>query len=65
MIPQIAVVVWFKSSIERLMAWGVVLYALRQKQDVAAKYGNGMFEIVATGNNSRNRLKSQSPKNLL
>jgi len=57
MIPQIAFVVWFKSSIEKMMAWGVVLYALRHKQNVAAKYGNGTFEIVATGSTARKKLK--------
>jgi hypothetical protein len=57
MLPQIAFTLWFKSSIEKLMGWGVILYALRHKQNVAAKYGNGTFEIVATGNSSHKKLK--------
>ena len=57
MIPQIAVILWIKSYVEKLMGWGVVLYALRHKQNVAARIGNGTFEIVATGNSSRKKLK--------
>jgi hypothetical protein len=57
MFPHIAIMLWFKSSLEKLMCWGVVLYALRHKQHVAAKYGNGIFEIVAVGNNARKKLK--------
>jgi hypothetical protein len=48
---------WIQSSIEKLMCWGVVLYALRHKQNVAAKYGNGTFEIVATGNGDPKKLR--------
>jgi hypothetical protein len=57
MLPHIALTLWFKSSIEKLMCWGVVLYALRHKQNVAAKYGNGTFEIVATGNDDPKKLR--------
>jgi hypothetical protein len=57
MLPHIAIALWFKSSMEKLMCWGVVLYALRHKQNVAAKYGNGTFEIVAVGNAARKKLK--------
>ena len=57
MLPQIALTLWFKSSIEKLMCCWIVLYALRYKQNVAAKYGNGTFEIVATGNSAPKKLK--------
>ena len=57
MLPHIALTLWFKSSIEKLICWGVVLYALRHKENVAAKYGNGMFELVATGDSPPKKLK--------
>jgi hypothetical protein len=60
MLPHIALTLWFKSSVEKLMCWGVVVYALRHKQSVAARYGNGTFEIVAIGNSTRKRLKKTS-----
>ncbi len=43
--------VWLalKSSVERLTSLGVILYALRHKENVAAKCGHGTFEIIATG----------------
>jgi hypothetical protein len=43
--------VWLgvKSSLERLTWFGVTLYALRHKENVAAKCGHGTFEIIATG----------------
>jgi hypothetical protein len=49
MLPPIALALWFKSSFDRLMCWFLVLYALRYKDNVAAKYANGTFELVATG----------------
>jgi len=42
-----------KSSIEKLTWFGLILYALRHKENVAAKYGRGIFEIVATGSATR------------
>ena len=57
MVPQIAFLLWIKTSVEKLMCGGLVLYALRYKQDVAAKFGNGVFELVATGDSSAKKLK--------
>jgi hypothetical protein len=57
MIPQIAFLLWIRTSIEKLMCGGLILYALRNKQNVAAKYGNGTFELVATGENPTKKLK--------
>ena len=57
MISPIALAVWFKSSIDRLVCFGVVLYALRNKQNVAARYGNGVFELVATGDKPARKLR--------
>jgi hypothetical protein len=57
MIPQFAFLLWIKASAEKLMYGGLILYALRHKQNVAAKYGNGTFELVATGNRVPKKLK--------
>jgi len=48
MIPPIALAVWFKSSFDKMMWFILVFYALRSKDNVATKYGNGTFELVAT-----------------
>jgi hypothetical protein len=53
MLPHIALAVWLKSSFEKMMCWYLVLYALQHKDNVAAKYARGSFEIVATGNGSK------------
>jgi hypothetical protein len=57
MLPHIALAIWFRSSFDKLTALGVILYALRHKQNVAAKYGNGTFELIATGDNAPKKLK--------
>jgi len=57
MVPQIAFFLWIKASVEKLMCGGLVLYALRYKQNVAAKFGNGIFELVATGECNEKKLK--------
>jgi hypothetical protein len=57
MIPQFAFLLWIKASIEKLMCGGLVLYALRHKQNVAAKFGDGKFELIATGDRSPMKLK--------
>lgn len=56
MLPHVALALWFKSSFEKLMYWFLVFYALRNKDNVATKYANGTFELVATGG-SRKKLK--------
>jgi hypothetical protein len=57
MIPQFAFLLWIKASVEKLMCGGIVLYALRHKQNVAVKYGGGTFELIATGNRAPKKLK--------
>ena len=57
MLPHIALALWFRSSVEKFMYGGLILYALMSKQNVAAKCGNGTFEIVATGDSPRKKLK--------
>jgi hypothetical protein len=57
MIPQFAFLLWIKASIEKLMCGGLVLYALRHKQNVAAKFGDGKFELIATDDRSLMKLK--------
>jgi hypothetical protein len=57
MLPQIAFFLWIRASIEKLMCGGLVLYALRHKQNVAAKFGDGKFELIATGDRSPMKLK--------
>jgi hypothetical protein len=42
-----------RSWAEKLTFALLVLCALQQKQDVAAKYDNGTFELVATGHKKR------------
>jgi hypothetical protein len=41
-----------KTFIEKLMFSGLVYYALRYKDNVAASYVHGKFEIVATSKSS-------------
>jgi hypothetical protein len=57
MLPHIALALWIKSCLEKFMYGGLILYALRHKQNVAAKYANGTFEILATGDKGRKKLK--------
>jgi hypothetical protein len=57
MLPHIVFLLWIKASIEKLMCGGLVLYALRHKQNVAAKFGDGKFELIATGDSSPLKLK--------
>jgi len=57
MLPQIAIFLWIRVSIEKLLCGGLVLYALRNKQNVAAKFGDGKFELVATGDRPPLKLK--------
>jgi hypothetical protein len=47
--------VWLglKSSLEKLMCLGVIVYAIKHKENVAAKYSRGTFEIVATGSTAK------------
>jgi hypothetical protein len=54
--PVFFAALWFKSSFEKLMSWSLILYALRHKENVAAKYSHGQFELVATGNAETKRL---------
>ena len=48
-ISSLFVSLGLKSSLERLTWFSVTLYALRHKENVAAKCGHGTFEIIATG----------------
>jgi hypothetical protein len=57
MLPHIALALWLRASVDKLMCGGLVLYALRHKQNVAVKYGGGTFELVATGNRVPKKLK--------
>jgi hypothetical protein len=57
MLPHIVFALWIRASIDKLMCGGIVLYALRHKQNVVAKYGNGTFEILATGDRPPKKLK--------
>jgi hypothetical protein len=56
MIPQVVAALSFKSSFEKLMGWSLILFALRYKENVAAKYSHGQFEILATGNAKTKRI---------
>jgi hypothetical protein len=49
MIPAIGLAVWIRSSLNRFMAAALVFYALKHKENVATKYENGTFELIATG----------------
>jgi len=49
LISSLSVWLGVKPSLERLANLGVILYALRNRENVAAKCGPGTFEIVATG----------------
>jgi hypothetical protein len=57
MLPHIALALWLKSFFEKIMCGVLVLYALRHKENVAAKYGPGTFEIVATGKRATRELE--------
>lgn len=57
MLSQIALVLWIRSWFEKVMCGVLVLYALRHKENVAAKYGPGTFEIVATGRRGAKKLE--------
>ncbi|MBB5055787.1 hypothetical protein HDF16_000456 [Granulicella aggregans] len=52
-ISSLSIWLGMKSSIERLTWFSLILYALRHKENVAAKFGHGTFEIVATGKGLR------------
>ena len=52
-ISSLSVWLSLKSSLERMTWFSLILYALRHKENVAAKYGHGTFEIVATGKTPR------------
>ncbi len=43
--------VWLglKAFIEKLTWFALILYALHKKENVAAKFGHGTFELIATG----------------
>jgi hypothetical protein len=56
MIPELAFVAWIKSTIEKLAFGGIVLYALKRKQNVAARFAKGTFEIIATEESGPPRL---------
>lgn len=57
MLPHIAFALWIKSCLEKLMSGALVFYALKHKQNVAAKFGNGTFELLAIGDNNQKKLK--------
>lgn len=57
MLPHIVLALWLRSCFERVMSWALVLYALRHKENVAARYGHGTFEIVATGKRAAKKLE--------
>ena len=57
MLPHIAFALWVRSCVEKLMCGALVFYALKHKQKVAAKYANGTFELLATGDNNKKKLK--------
>lgn len=57
MIPQLAFFAWIKSSLEKVACGGIILYALRHKQNVAAKIGKGTFEILAMGDRPPKKLE--------
>jgi hypothetical protein len=48
-ISSFSVVVGLKSFVEKLMFSALVYSALRNKDNVAASFGNGKFELVAAG----------------
>ena len=56
MLPQTVLAWSLKSWLEKVMGWAVILYALRHKENVAAKFSNGQFEIVATGSSEYKRI---------
>jgi len=62
MLPHIVLVLWIKSWSEKVMCWLLVFYALRHKENVAAKYGHGTFEIVATGRLGERKLEPRSQR---
>jgi hypothetical protein len=57
MITLVALFAWIRLSLEKLACLGIVFYALRHKDKVAAKIGRGTFEILATGGSSQKELK--------
>jgi hypothetical protein len=46
-----------KNSLNKLMFAGLILYALKRFQTVGAKFGNGTFELMATGDKSPPKLE--------
>jgi hypothetical protein len=48
LITSLSFFVGAKNSLEKLMFCCLVHFALRTSENVAAKYGHGTFEIVAT-----------------
>jgi hypothetical protein len=57
MISHLVAALSLKSSFDKLMGWSLIFYALRQKENVAAKYSHGQFELVATGFTENKRLR--------
>ena len=57
MLPHVAFALWVRSCLEKFMYGGLIFYALKRKQNVAAKYGNGTFELLATGDSPPKKLE--------
>jgi hypothetical protein len=57
MLPHVAIALWFRSSVEKFMYGGLIFYALKRKQNVAAKCSNGTFELIATGDLEQKKLE--------
>lgn len=49
LLTTISTFLGIKASFDKVIYCGLVLYALRTKKTVAAKYAHGTFEIIATG----------------
>jgi hypothetical protein len=56
MIPPLVYVLFIKPFVEKMTYIGLVLYALRHKENVATEYSHGTFKLVATGSASSKKL---------
>jgi len=48
-LSSLSVAAAIKAFIEKLMFFYLVMLALRDKENVAVRYGHGEYELVATG----------------
>jgi hypothetical protein len=55
-IPPLFYAFFIKPFVEKMTYIGLVLYALRYKENVATEYTHGSFKLVATGSAAPKKL---------